>query len=220
MLGVSNVLRKVLLGAVAATAVMGLASSAGAATLLVSDVGVVNWNGVSVAGHGGETATGIIFNGDLLVFCVDLEHNIGVTHYNPPLVFTWGLLTVDGAGNPISEEDSNRIGQLANKGYFFQHSGDPDFGDDLTAIQAAIWSIEYHTTVTSADPEINDEIAQFLTVKDNGHGYARSLIAHGPGEGGVQNMVAGAPEPATWAMMIGGFGLAGAALRRRRAQTA
>ena len=29
--------------------------------------------------------------------------------------------------------------------------------------------------------------------------------------------VASVPEPATWAMMIGGFGLAGAALRRRRA---
>ena len=28
------------------------------------------------------------------------------------------------------------------------------------------------------------------------------------------------PEPATWAMMIGGFGLAGAALRRRRAAAA
>ena len=28
------------------------------------------------------------------------------------------------------------------------------------------------------------------------------------------------PEPATWAMMIGGFGLAGASLRRRRAATA
>jgi hypothetical protein len=28
------------------------------------------------------------------------------------------------------------------------------------------------------------------------------------------------PEPTTWALMIGGFGLAGAALRRRRAVAA
>jgi hypothetical protein len=26
------------------------------------------------------------------------------------------------------------------------------------------------------------------------------------------------PEPATWAMMIGGFGMVGAAMRRRKAQ--
>ena len=32
--------------------------------------------------------------------------------------------------------------------------------------------------------------------------------------------VAGVPEPATWALMIGGFGLAGAGLRRRRAAVA
>lgn len=31
---------------------------------------------------------------------------------------------------------------------------------------------------------------------------------------------AGVPEPATWALMLGGFGLAGAALRSRRAQAA
>lgn len=32
--------------------------------------------------------------------------------------------------------------------------------------------------------------------------------------------VAAVPEPAAWALMIGGFSLAGAALRRRRAVTA
>jgi microcystin-dependent protein len=30
----------------------------------------------------------------------------------------------------------------------------------------------------------------------------------------------GVPEPASWALMIGGFGLAGVALRRRRAAAA
>lgn len=34
------------------------------------------------------------------------------------------------------------------------------------------------------------------------------------------SLTGGVPEPATWALMIGGFGLAGAALRRRRAVAA
>jgi hypothetical protein len=50
------------------------------------------------------------------------------------------------------------------------------------------------------------------------------LEATVPGNGGVffdDVSVSGAiPEPATWALMIGGFGLAGALLRRRRAMAA
>jgi len=37
-----------------------------------------------------------------------------------------------------------------------------------------------------------------------------------PGRGEVLRISAAVPEPATWAMMIGGFGLAGAMMRRRR----
>jgi hypothetical protein len=212
--------RKLALAAATAAAVLGLASSAGATSLLVSDVGVYNWNQVTT-GLGAFTSTGITFNSDLLVFCVDLEHVIYVTHYDPPLVYDEGLLTFDGAGNPISEADSNRIGQLADIGRYLKATGDVDLGDDLTAVQAAIWSIEYHTTAVSTDPEINSEIAHLLTVKDNGRGYAHALLAHGPGLPGFQNMVTGGvPEPAGWALMITGVGLAGASLRRRRAHAA
>jgi hypothetical protein len=41
-------------------------------------------------------------------------------------------------------------------------------------------------------------------------------VDHATETGGNTGHVGAAPEPATWAMMIGGFGLAGGALRRRR----
>ncbi len=212
-------MRKLFFGAAAAIGAISLASSAGAATYLVSNVGVETMgNQVNVAGHTGEYATGIIFNNALLVFCADLQHNIGVTSYNPALIFTDGLLTVDGAGNPLLESESNRIGQLADLGRKFHNSLDPDRINDNSAIQAAIWSIEYHSVAVSSDSEINAEIAQFLKITDNHAGFAHALIAHDPGVAeGTQNMVTGGvPEPTSWALMIGGFGMAGAMLRRRK----
>ena len=43
------------------------------------------------------------------------------------------------------------------------------------------------------------------------------LAANGPNPGLSNISFNAVPEPATWALMIGGFGLAGTALRRRRA---
>ena len=37
--------------------------------------------------------------------------------------------------------------------------------------------------------------------------------------GGIANVPAAVPEPATWAMMLAGFGLMGAGMRRRKAET-
>jgi hypothetical protein len=45
---------------------------------------------------------------------------------------------------------------------------------------------------------------------------ARSALAV-QGQGNVHVVLPGVPEPASWAMLIAGFGLTGAAMRRRRA---
>lgn len=47
--------------------------------------------------------------------------------------------------------------------------------------------------------------------------YQSTATTSGSAIGRGTVLVNGVPEPATWAMMIGGFGLLGAALRRRRA---
>ena len=58
-----------------------------------------------------------------------------------------------------------------------------------------------------------------FTFVGTGNPTTLSLAATVEGNGGVffdKVSVDAVPEPATWALMIGGFGLAGAALRRRR----
>jgi hypothetical protein len=47
-----------------------------------------------------------------------------------------------------------------------------------------------------------------------------ALTFSGPAAVNFNSLVSAAPEPATWGMMILGFGLAGAALRRKRAASA
>lgn len=205
------------MGGAAAMAVLS-AGAAAQASVLVSDVSIYNWNTVGVTDLGNFVSTGITFNNDFLVFCVDLQHHIGVGHHDPALVYEKGELVYDGLGNLISEANSNRIGQLANRGRYLVSINAPDLGNQLSAIQAAIWSIEYNKSVAFGGglAYLNDDVTQYLSVADNGRGRARALIAHGPGQDGTQNMVGGVPEPATWALMLAGFGLAGAGLRARR----
>ena len=84
----------------------------------------------------------------------------------------------------------------------------------LTAIRGAIWSLEYGgPRATSADFYTDGKIQQYSQIAYFGGGYAKALLSRD----GHQNMVpGGVPEPAIWALMISGFGMAGAMLRRRR----
>lgn len=109
---------------------------------------------------------------------------------------------------------------------------------NLSAVQAAIWQVTSNRNVTSSDGAF-DMLVDNLTSNPTGNfvsGYTDrfagiQLITPVQQYGGrngttplalTQSFVfatGAVPEPGTWALMIGGFGLAGAALRRRRAQT-
>jgi CHRD domain/PEP-CTERM motif len=61
--------------------------------------------------------------------------------------------------------------------------------------------------------------ARLLSAFDNKLAYVNVHSQRFPG-GEIRGQVGAIPEPATWSMMISGFGLAGVALRRRRRQGA
>lgn len=213
-------LRKILVGAVAALGLAGAASSAAAATVQVSNVGTYGLNAVNVASQGNFSSGGLIFNSAFLVFCVDLQHSIGLGVQAPPLVYTEGFLTHDGNGNALTMAQSNRIGRIASYGRWLVATNSSDLTNKLSAVQAAIWAVEYNTSASFSGNRayLNPLVNNLMAVQDNGQGYAKALIAHGPRQPGTQNMTTGGvPEPAAWALMISGFGLAGATLRRRRA---
>jgi hypothetical protein len=215
-----NGFRAALLGAglLLASAAAGAAS---AASVIVTDVETGNGDlgNVTVNGYGQPWTTPILMtvkNGPtLVVFCDDLNHTVNVGG-GQNLQFHIGLVEVDGLGDPLTESVSNEMGQLADLGRMDYENHDED---GAIAAQAAIWGLEYNTAVSSTDPTISADITTDLMVKDNGHGYAEGLIAD---NGQQSQILGGVPEPATWAMMLMGFGGLGASMRaaRRRQATA
>jgi hypothetical protein len=105
----------------------------------------------------------------------------------------------------------------------------PNLGDSLTALQGAIWDIEYGATVVSTsnanNGDINNLIGQYVTYGwDHQAAFSYGLYpvgANGQGFGFSQGFVVGAPEPSTWAMMLLGFaGLGFAGCRSGKSKTA
>ena len=90
--------------------------------------------------------------------------------------------------------------------------------------EVKLGTLDTNPTARSADYIFNGTGADqyvSLTFQHAGTKYAGS--AHVDVGGYLQSIdyaVAGVPEPASWALMIGGFGLAGVALRTRRRQAA
>ena len=115
----------------------------------------------------------------------------------------------------LVQQDFDLAGQLIGTvlfgGSFFDELGlvfvDPDFGDVAT----------YYATLPFrffVDDTATYDGLPFSSMT----GFSDVVWFTLPGENGLYRLQAAAtvPEPSTWAMMIPGFGLAGAAMRRRR----
>ena len=97
----------------------------------------------------------------------------------------------------------------------------PDDDIDFTTVSFNGTDFHIDTTGTNEFRHLNGQIvtlggAQHLVVSgtNGGGGSYAGVISFTPDVGG------GVPEPATWALLIGGFAGAGALLRRRREQLA
>jgi hypothetical protein len=207
--------------------------------------------GLGVAGDGVVTTYANPFaiqaNGsqDLLwAFCIDLTRDLPVIPFQQwniyagsGVTYSSALLTNDqrgaapNTGNPLTAGPgtSGQIQALANLGIgIAKAAGAPGIAasqtiqDILTAVQGAIWEIEYNLAPSDITGG-NDALiaADVLFAQQNPSvGYANALLNDQGLLQGLVTEVAPVPEPSTWAMMVLGFVGLGAFAHRRRSKAA
>jgi opacity protein-like surface antigen len=129
----------------------------------------------------------------------------------------------NGNGSDIGFEITNNRAFLAGiGGYSLPLSGLLDFATTSNSIEFRLSNSVFTGPLAGlvypmsypAFPSVGDSVTLRLS---QSFGYS---VAGGPSYGvnrlGTVTLGGAVPEPATWAMMIAGFGLAGATLRRRR----
>lgn len=120
-------------------------------------------------------------------------------------------------GQDFSSIDDGNLsvnGTIIGSGGLFQGDG-VQFGNGNTPGNGALWDIETFNIAPSLSPGNNS-----LSLSLPGQTDALSLVvAQFNLPVGAAPDVGAVPEPATWAMMLGGFGMIGGAMRRRQKVT-
>jgi hypothetical protein len=151
---------------------------------------------------------------ELLAFCVDIFDNIGLGGVN--LQYHTSTLTQDGNGDALLGQQIHDITSLVTYGTKLYHLGDTDLSRKLSGVQAAIWKIENPLyTIAPSDSAVTLYMNNYVALAPSLHGSIYTIYPDTARSQGfaISN---GVPEPATWTMMILGFGGVGAVLRRRR----
>lgn len=238
-----SVLSHVVRSATIALCAIGAGAATATTPIYVQTVGIYNPGTVSIT-TGGSTENVYSSNAvfqvndgtsanastyDLIGFCVDIYHNIsaglnGQAALNAPY-HTADLLT-DLHGTALTAMQIREIGGLATRGFSIQSGNSVDKYANLAAIQGAIWTIEFPGSTIAATGGYGDlqtRINSFVALAPSLHGNVTALYPTGGNtQGFVVNLSNGlhsgaVPEPASWAMLIAGFGMVGLATRRRHA---
>jgi len=196
-----------------------LLASAANATITITAVAVAGSGQTSISTPGQPAES--VFAGlvtltsgitHYLGFCVDIAHNIS-TGTGQALGYDLHPLSTDFSGETLTSTQIDRIFALAALG-----RANTTSARDTGAIQQAIWTIEHppptFTAINTADGFDQSRVQYFIDLAPTLHADGQVLQS----QDGHQSF-AGAdavPEPATWAMMIAGFGMVGLAARYRR----
>ncbi len=203
---------------IASGVAVALLASAAHATITISAVAVTGsgQTTISTPGQPAETAlAGLVTltsgTTDYLGFCVDIAHNISAGS-GQALGFDLQPLTTDFLGGTLTSTQIDSIFGLADLGRAITTSA-----SDTGAIQQAIWTIEYplttFTAISTAGGFDQSRVQHFIDLAPTLHADGQLLQSQ---DGHQSFAVAGAvPEPATWAMLMTGFGMVGLAARRR-----
>jgi len=140
-------------------------------------------------------------------FCIDLFLGVAV----PSQYHIGEVGEVDAL---FTASQKQQIFGLAAFGSDLIKNGASDLAAKLAGIQGAIWAIEYPAfTVTGGTAAVDAYVQSYKALAPSLTGNAYVLLSDNKSS---QGFVIGVPEPATWAMMIVGFGAVGMVLRSRR----
>lgn len=236
--------------AIAASAIIasfGAATAAEATIYNVTSAGLYSYGTVNMAGtitgYGGYNsnvyAGALVLQGttdggqnfSVITFCFDLLHSInvgfnaqtGVSYSFSSQPVSTDLSSGGGNGNALTAAQIEQMSGLANLGAWMFTNNVSDLTARISAIQAAIWSVEYGLAASNfSAANASTYYADYLGRSFPGAATRVLVASDAQGQliGNVQGVGLGnVPEPETWALMIVGFGLVGISSRRRKAAT-
>jgi hypothetical protein len=217
-------MRRVLLAGVAALTMFGMAPAAGAAELLVNgsfdDIGAAQpegWGGLTYYAGGVWTIPGWSVEAG----SVDLTTT--ASFWGPAFDGGYSLDINGWDAGAIEQSFATVLGQMYTVSFAYSRNvaGAPDPATALVSAGGQAFNVVAPNDGSFGSGHNMQWKTGGFTFAGTGNVETIRLQATVPGNGGVffdkvSVSTAAVPEPATWALMIGGFAMTGALLRRRR----
>jgi hypothetical protein len=190
-------------------------------------------------GNNGQGA-GVGYNfGNVLAFCVDFFVDMPI---DEAALWAGGVNTIDTQYEvgSLPDHGAAEVVSLVNYGTDLWRTAthDSTLYIKLAAVQGAIWQVETGLKFEFApgsgdfdptdmnwdtDPAANALIQQYASLDFGGavvsHDAIRAIFNGDETQGLAYSLRTSVPEPATWGLMIGGFFVAGAMVRRARRES-